>query len=215
MIFVICLYGLTFIKVMCIRNYNKSSSCSLFSDPTQLKGWPEVFGTDKKEVIEEESRNTFQDFTWKKNDGLRLINKRDAFENHPVTGDRVWFNHLQVKLHFCATPFLYIAFQVFHWYMISDEFHRIYKRIGGLKYLLLSWLAWFLKLFFLNIVRPMNCGMHTCYGDGTEITNAENKHVRDVTWNNMVFNRWQQGDLIMIDNYRISHGRQVQMYTVQ
>ena len=86
---------IVFIKVMFIRNYNKG--CSLCSDPTQLKGWPEVFGTDKKEDIEEECKNALQDFTWKKNDGLRLINKRDAFENHPVTGDRVWFNHLQVK----------------------------------------------------------------------------------------------------------------------
>ena len=90
---------------MNIRNYNKNRS--LFSDPTQLKGWPEVFGTDKKEVIEEESRNALQDFTWKKNDGLRLINKRDAFENHPVTGDRVWFNHLQVK---CLTYFIPLHF---------------------------------------------------------------------------------------------------------
>ena len=104
--------------------------------------------------------------------------------------------------------------QVFHWYMIPDEFSRIYKRLGSLKYLLLSWLTWFMKLFFLNVVGPMNCGLHTCYGDGTEITNAENKHIRDVTWNNMIFNRWQQGDLIMIDNYRISHGRQVCITTI-
>ena len=92
---------------MCIRNYNKS--CSLFSDPTQLKGWSEVFGTNKKEVIEEESRSTFQDFTWKKNDGLRLINKRNAFENHPITGDRVWFNHLQVNniLYFMPLHFIH------------------------------------------------------------------------------------------------------------
>ena len=55
------------------------------------------FDVDKKEDVEEECRNTLQDFTWKKNGGLRLVNKRDAFENHPVTGDRVWFNHLQVR----------------------------------------------------------------------------------------------------------------------
>ena len=82
---------------MVIRNYHEAG-CSLLSDPTQLKGWPEVFDTDKKEDVEEECRNTYQDFTWKKNGGLRLVNKRDAFENHPVTGDRVWFNHLQVKI---------------------------------------------------------------------------------------------------------------------
>ena len=94
-------------------------------------------------------------------------------------------------------------------YTLSDELSRIYKRFGGLKYLLLSWLTWFLKLFFLNVIGPINCGTHACYGDGTEITNAESKHIQDVTWNNMIFNHWQQGDLIMIDNYRISHGRQV------
>ena len=80
---------------MVVRNYQKG--CSLISDPTQLKGWPEIFDTDSKEEVEQECRNTFQDFTWKKNGGLRLINKRDAFENHPVTGDRIWFNHLQVR----------------------------------------------------------------------------------------------------------------------
>jgi len=28
-------------------------------------------------------------------------------------------------------------------------------------------------------------------------------------WSNMVFNRWEQGDVLMIDNFRVSHGRQV------
>ena len=77
----------------------------------------------------------------------------------------------------------------------------------------MSWLMWFVKLFFLNIIGPMNCGLHTCYGDGTEISNTDNKHIRDVTWKNMVFNRWRKGDIIMIDNYRISHGRQVKIYS--
>ena len=103
--------------------------------------------------------------------------------------------------------------QTFHWYMISDEFYRIYKRMGLLKYLLLSWFAWFLKMILFTIIGPMNCGFHTCYGDGTEISDAVNKHVRDVTWKNMVFNRWKKGDMIMIDNYRISHGRQVCCHT--
>ena len=84
------------IKVMIIRNYHHKG-CSLLSDPTQLKGWSEVFDTDKKEDVEEECRKTYQDFTWKKNGSLRLINKH-AFENHPVTGDRVWFNSALVSI---------------------------------------------------------------------------------------------------------------------
>ena len=80
---------------MVVRNYKKN--WSVFNDPTQLKGWPEVFNTEKKEDVENECRDTLIDFSWKKNDGLKLVNKRDAFENHPDTGDRIWFNHLQVR----------------------------------------------------------------------------------------------------------------------
>ena len=35
--------------------------CSLLSDPSQLKDWPEVFDTDKKEDVEEECRKAHQD----------------------------------------------------------------------------------------------------------------------------------------------------------
>lgn len=51
--------------------------------------------------------------------------------------------------------------------------------------------------------------MHTTFGDGTEIPLADVNHVRETMYKNMVFNRWRKGDLLMIDNFRISHGRQV------
>ena len=51
--------------------------------------------------------------------------------------------------------------------------------------------------------------MHTCFGDGSEIPLADVTHVRDTLYKNMVFNRWEKGDIVMIDNFRVSHGRQV------
>lgn len=99
--------------------------------------------------------------------------------------------------------------QVFHWSMIPSEMYRVYRRLGGLKYLLLSWVAWILKIFFLNILGPSWLGFHTSFGDGSAIPESYLEHARDVVWRNMVFNRWQQGDIVMIDNFRISHGRQV------
>ena len=104
--------------------------------------------------------------------------------------------------------------QVFHWSMIPDELYRVYKRLGHLKYLLLSWVVWFLKFFFLNILGPNWIGFHTSFGDGSEIPEFYMKHVRDVMWSNMVFNRWEQGDVLMIDNFRVSHGRQVGQLSV-
>ena len=99
--------------------------------------------------------------------------------------------------------------------MIADEFYRIYKRMGHLKYLVLSWAAWFLKILFLSVLGPKWVGLHTTFGDGSEIPERYMNHVRDVMWRNMVFNRWEQGDILMIDNFRVSHGRQVRHVAVQ
>ena len=99
--------------------------------------------------------------------------------------------------------------QVFHSFMMPDEFHRIYKRLGSIKYLILSWFTWLLKVFLLCILGPMKVGFHTCFADGTEISEQYMTHIHDVMWKNMIFNKWQKGDILMIDNFRISHGRQV------
>lgn len=176
--------------VMHIRNYNGQKT--LFTDPTMLKGWHDVFDTDDKQVVEEELRSSGQDYSWQKNDGLRIINTDQAVEKHPETGKKVWFNHSQL----------------FHWAMIPDEFNRIYKRLGNLKYWFFSWLMWVLKFFFLTILGPKWVGFHTAFGDGSEIPEYYLEHLRDVIWKNMVFNRWELGDMLMIDNFRVSHGRQ-------
>lgn len=82
-------------QVMHIRNYNGQKT--LFTDPTMLKGWHDVFDTDDKQVVEEELRSSGQDYSWQKNDGLRIINTDQAVEKHPETGKKVWFNHSQVS----------------------------------------------------------------------------------------------------------------------
>ena len=103
------------------------------------------------------------------------------------------------------------SLQVFHAANIPGDFVHIYKRLGGLKYWLLGWLTWLLKIILLRFWGPQKVGFHTCYGDGTEISEAQLNHVRDTVWKNLVFNRWEQGDVLMIDNFRVSHGRQVRL----
>lgn len=101
--------------------------------------------------------------------------------------------------------------------MYYDEPYRIYKRLGSLKQLLYSWVLWAASFFYVGLKPPsakMALGMNTCYGDGTPIPYKIVSQVRDTVWNNMVFNRWQQGDVLMIDNFRISHGRQVRLSLV-
>ena len=83
---------------MYTRNYH--SRKTFFTDPTMLKGWPDVFGTSDKREVEEDLRSSQLDFAWQKKNGLRIVNKEASVETHPETGDKVWFNNVQVKLMF-------------------------------------------------------------------------------------------------------------------
>ncbi|KAL5490930.1 hypothetical protein EMCRGX_G016133 [Ephydatia muelleri] len=177
--------------VMHLRNY-KGTKTGLLTDPTMLKGWQDVFGTTSRQVVEEELRKSGAEFQWRDGDSLRIVDRGSAIEKHPVTGEKIWFNHSQV----------------FHWSMIPSEYYRIYKRLGQMKYLLFSWMMWLLKVILFTFLGPMRVGFHTCFGDGSEIPESYLEHIRDVMWKNMVFNRWELGDIVLIDNYWISHGRQ-------
>lgn len=91
-----CNKPLTFLlsQIMHIRNYHRDKG--LISDPTMMKGWAAVFGTEDKRVVEEELRSDGLDFSWKKDDGLQIVHRTPAVEKHPETGEKIWFNHLQV-----------------------------------------------------------------------------------------------------------------------
>ena len=197
---------------MYVRNYKGLKT--FFVDPTMLKGWRDVFQSEDKADVEKELRRTGQDFSWS-GDNLRIVGHEAAVEAHPITGEKIWFNHSGVSVLLHSTDFSFhfhfrISLpQVFHWSMIPSEMYRVYRRLGGLRYLLLSWVGWFLKIFFLRVLGPARVGFHTSFGDGSQIPESHLEHLRDVVWRNLVFNRWEQGDIVMIDNFRISHGRQV------
>ena len=93
--------------------------------------------------------------------------------------------------------------------MFYQEYYRVWRRLGQLKFLLFSIIMWLLSFFFLVARGRDRVGMHTEFGDGSSIPSATITHVRDTIWNNLVFNRWEKGDILMIDNFRVSHGRQV------
>jgi len=57
-------------------------------------------------------------------------------------------------------------------------------------------------------LRGHKMGLHATYGDGTEISPQEMTEIRQAIHQNMVYSRWQRGDMLWIDNFRVSHGRQ-------
>jgi alpha-ketoglutarate-dependent taurine dioxygenase len=68
-------------QVKYVRNYRKGVDLP----------WPEVFGTSDKDEVEEFCRQQHMSVEWTET-GLRTSQVCQAFANHPVTGERLWFN---------------------------------------------------------------------------------------------------------------------------
>lgn len=79
---------------MYVRHYKGHKA--LFVDPTMLKGWQDVFQTEERAVVEGELRSSGQDFSWR-GDLLEIVGREAAVESHPVTGEKIWFNHSGVS----------------------------------------------------------------------------------------------------------------------
>ena len=56
-------------------------------------GWRQIFNTDDRNQVEDYCTSNGIGIEWLAGDALRTRAVRDAVHIHPVTGDRVWFNH--------------------------------------------------------------------------------------------------------------------------
>ncbi len=148
------------------------------------KTWQEMFGTEHKREVEQACERMEITCTWKSDNSLRLINERPAFLTHPETGGQA----------------LFTSFYNLHdsW---SDEF-----RMNQLHWL--SWVFGCGEFLRRATGKPATDYPHHCtFADGTEIPRQHILHIRNTLRSHAVTFQWQQGDLIIIDNLRVSHGR--------
>lgn len=157
----------------------------------QLKPWVDMFGTTDHDAVIARCKEEGFEATFLEGDRLRILSHHDAFKTHPETGERVWFNHVQV-FHDSAGP---------------SELRRIAKIRPSAR----AFAAWALAAAGVKAQRlttdPLDQPMHATYRDGSPIPDADIEHLRDVIWQNMVRIPWQAGDVIAIDNHSVSHGR--------
>ncbi len=177
--------------VTTIRNYAGPNEKAGKFDLWKLKGWPEMFGTTDKAVVQAQSEREGLTVEWFKGDRLRLTNSQPAVRHHPETGEPVWFNHTQV----------------FHLSAAAGEFRRIARRQRMAATLGLAAFAATMVAAKRARLKPEEQAMHCTYGDGSEIPDSDMEAVRDAIWKNLVAFRWQRGDVVAIDNYAVSHGR--------
>jgi alpha-ketoglutarate-dependent taurine dioxygenase len=175
-------------------------------DVAALQTWPALFGgITNKRVVErmalEENPNatvrwegtTSSDNENNNNNNTTFVSEftAEAFRVHPETGEMVWFNHANV----------------FHWTSFPAELVHAFCRTKDVRFLRHA-IQVGLKSIWKYGIRRQKMALHVDYGDGTPISIWEMHQIRKAIHKNMVFNRWQQGDLIFIDNFSTSHGRQ-------
>lgn len=175
--------------VRIVRNYRSSSARA--SGPFQLKPWDALFGTADREEIERICGENEFSVQWLEGDRLRLIHFQEATRAHPVDGRPVWFNHSQV----------------FHPSQAKGEYRRIAERYDRLRMRGLALVASTLSAMERAFHGEDGIAMNCTYGDGSPITFAEMEAVRDAIWKNMRIVPWERGDILLIDNFRVAHGR--------
>jgi alpha-ketoglutarate-dependent taurine dioxygenase len=131
--------------------------------------WQSVFQTDDKTQVEEHCRKSGIQVEWKEGERLRTRAVRRAVATHPVSGERVWFNH--------ATFFN------------------------------VSTLAEKIRESLLEEFSEEELPTNTYYGDGTPIEPEVLDHLRACYHAETISFPWQQGDLLMLDNMMVAHGR--------
>ncbi|MEJ8566341.1 TauD/TfdA family dioxygenase [Elongatibacter sediminis] len=115
-------------------------------------------------------------------DRLTLVSQRPAARVHPQTGEPVWLN--AVTLH-----------DSFSWELGH----------GGRKLLAAGLAA--LESRRDERVSAEDRPAHALYGDGGEIPRDHVLHIRETLWDCSVSRAWERGDVMMLDNTRVGHGR--------
>lgn len=171
------------------RNYVGPNQWSF--DPWKLKRWPEIYKSTEKSHVEKVAKQDELEVEWFNGDALRLTQTIPAFKKHSRTGETVWANHSDV----------------FHTSQAYGEYSYIVGQTGKFFHYLLLIFLYFATFIRVLLIKKEDQAMNATFGDKTAITDSEMEKVRKVVWKNMVIYKWQQGDVIMLDNQRVSHGR--------
>ncbi|AUG55745.1 TauD/TfdA family dioxygenase [Thalassospira marina] len=147
--------------------------------PGVPKSWPEAMGTHIREEAENVAVKSGWRYEWLEDGSMQLWQEiRPATRKHPLTGEEVWFNQIQI-----FSPVLSLK-----WAREDgrdDAADRLSKALAEAPHLL----------------------DHMRYGDGLQIDEEDALHIYDTLSANAVPLQWQRGDVLFLDNILVAHGR--------
>jgi len=158
--------------------------CPSGHNTTRFKTWQDMFATEDRAVAEQKCAAQNVKIEWLKDGSAKLTNVGPAIRTHPVTGERIWFNQAHI----------------FHASM-SPEFRYIGRPLMARVVRVYEWLL----ENFPSLLPPYPYGV--LFGDGSPIPRSYILAVRQAIWDETVKFRWETGDLLLVDNLRLGHGR--------
>ncbi len=163
-------------------------------DVGAMKTWCQLFGTEDKQEVErisqEEDAPKVQ-WLGPNQDTFYQEWIDDPIQSQASTGKKVWFNHSQV----------------FHWSTFPAELWFAFCRLKSVQ-LFIHFVLVSIYTFVKYGILGYKMSLDTTFGDDTPITYNEMSEVRSAIHKNLVFSRWEKGDILCIDNFTTSHGRQ-------
>ncbi len=144
------------------------------------RSWRERFGMDRDGVDAFCIEHGIE-AQWPADGSLRMLSCRPAVVLHPRSGEKIWFN--AATMH-----------DSYSW-----ELRRVGRTVGA------AILAYFERRSDRRAATLRRS--HCMYADGTEIDPTDIEHIRHTLWAHAVMFDWQQGDMLVIDNCRVAHGR--------
>mmetsp|Transcript_17204 Transcript_17204/g.32291 ORF Transcript_17204/g.32291 Transcript_17204/m.32291 type:complete len:466 (-) Transcript_17204:151-1548(-) len=163
-------------------------------DVGAMLSWAQMFGTSDRQEVEsickEEDAPEVQ-WVGPNKDTFFQEWEDDACQHHPITKEKAWFNHAQV----------------FHWSTFPAELFYAFSRIRDVRFLLRSTIIAIVAVIKFCLLGH-RMALDIRFGDGSPISFSEMNKVRKAVHKNMVFSTWRKGDILCIDNFSTSHGRQ-------
>jgi len=158
--------------------------CPSGHNNTKFKTWQDMFATEDRTVAEQKCAAQNVKIEWLKDGSAKLTNNGSAIRQHPVTGERIWFNQAHVFHPTMSAEFRYIGRPA------MAKVVRMYE--------------WLLETF-PDIMPPYPYGC--TFGDGSTIPRNYILAVRQAIWDETVKFPWEKGDFLLVDNLRLGHGR--------
>ncbi|ABG52500.1 hypothetical protein Tery_3399 [Trichodesmium erythraeum IMS101] len=160
------------------------------------KSWKAVFNTEDKSLVEKKCFDAGRQIKWLANDGLIAHYPMPIIGSHPITKEIAWTGFF---------PWFHI------WGVCIDAwFAAKYQRKFR------SWLV-FLILFLITLGQiclekliPERCkyrALDVVFEDGSDLSFWDVYHIVKSYWKNTELFSWQEGDIVILDNYRMGHGR--------